>query len=64
MENRIITKKHLRLLVPLSDTQIARLEKAGEFPKRIKLGLGRVGWVLNEIDEWIEARKDDREKVT
>ncbi|HEU5048401.1 MAG TPA: AlpA family transcriptional regulator [Rickettsiales bacterium] len=31
-------------------------EKAGQFPKRVKLGLRSVGWLESEIDAWIENR--------
>jgi len=34
----------------------ARLEKAGLFPKRVQLGLNRVGWVEAEVLEWLEER--------
>ncbi len=30
--------------------------KAGLFPKPIKLGLSAVGWLENEIEEWISSQ--------
>lgn len=39
-----------------SKVQLWRLEKRGEFPKRVQLGRGRHGWVEQEIDDWIAAR--------
>ena len=30
------------------------------FPKRIRLGKGSVGWLLDEINLWIAARAKDR----
>jgi len=33
-----------------------RLEKAGDFPKRVSLGRNRVAWAEPEIDRWIEQR--------
>jgi prophage regulatory protein len=53
--DRIIDKKELTQLIPYSEVQIQRLEQKGLFPKRIKIGANRVGWSLNEINEWIEA---------
>lgn len=53
---RIITKKELRLMVPFSPQHIYRLEKAGKFPKRIKIGTRRVGWRLADVVGWIEQR--------
>ncbi len=60
--DRIIDKKELSKLIPYSEVQIQRLEKKGLFPKRIKIGANRVGWSLNEINDWIEARKNDRDE--
>ena len=67
MENpfskRIIDRHERRLLVPYSDVHILRLERDGLFPKRIQLGPNRVGWVLSEVLEWIERRKDERLEI-
>jgi prophage regulatory protein len=43
-------------LVPYTPQHIRRLEKAGKFPRRIKLGENRVGWRLIDIEEWVSAR--------
>jgi len=32
--------------------------KEGTFPKAIKLGLRSVGWIAEEIEEWIQSRID------
>ena len=60
-EDRIILAPERRQLVPYSDMHIWRKEKAGTFPKRIKLGPNRVGWSLQEVLDWIEARKAERQ---
>jgi prophage regulatory protein len=39
-----------------SKVQLWRLEKTGEFPKRVPLGRGRHGWAEHEINEWIRSR--------
>jgi len=44
-------------MVPLSRSQVWRLEKAGKFPRRIKLSDNAVGWDLAEIKKWQESRK-------
>ena len=54
---RMITRKELRQLVPYCPQHILRLEKAGKFPKRIRIGKRRVGWWLHEVLAWIEARQ-------
>ncbi len=57
---RILSKHQLKELVLYSPQHVARLEKAGEFPKRIQLGPNRVGWVEAEVMEWLQTRLDDR----
>lgn len=62
--DRIIDKHELKKLTLYSHVHISRLEKAGNFPKRIKLGPNRVGWSLQEVQDWIEARKSERDDDT
>ena len=59
---QLVSKKELRsvLGIPYSPQHIARLERTGHFPKRIKLGQNRVAWVLVEVEQWIEARMAQR----
>ena len=40
--------------IPYSRVQIWRLCKAGRFPKPIKIGQNRNGWVEEEIDRHID----------
>ena len=58
--DRIISAKERRTLIPYSDMQIYRLENAGRFPQRIRLGANRIGWSLKEIEDWIAERKEMR----
>lgn len=60
--DRVLTSKQLRSLIPYSMSQITRLEAAGNFPARIKLGPGRVGWSENEVKEWLEQKKRERKR--
>ena len=39
-----------------SKPHLWRKERAGEFPKRVPLGLRSHGWDEQEIDGWIAAR--------
>lgn len=57
---RIIGKVELRKMVLYCPQHIARLEKAGKFPKRVQLGPNRVGWLLSEIEDWLKERLDCR----
>ena len=58
--DRIMDRHERRRLVPYSDNHVLRLERAGLFPVRVKLGSNRVGWLLSEILAWIDRRKADR----
>jgi len=58
---RFVDKKTVKKMVSYSPQHIDRLEKAGRFPKRVKLGPGRVAWVLSEIEAWIEALIAERD---
>ena len=57
---KVLSKKEVRSLVLYSPQHIARLEKAGLFPKRVQLGPNRVGWIESEILDWLQIRIDDR----
>lgn len=53
MSNQFIRIKTVLEKVPLSRSTIWRLERAGNFPKRVKLSKCSVAWNLAEIEEWI-----------
>ncbi len=61
---RILSKKQLRELVLYSPQHIDRLEKVGKFPKRIRLGPNRVGWIESEIYDWLKQRIAIRDNPT
>lgn len=55
---KLVSKKELKTIhgIPYSFAHIARLEKAGSFPKRLILGACRVAWFDDEIEEWKASR--------
>ena len=57
---RIIDRRERRKLVPYSDVHVRRLEQIGAFPQRVQLGPNRVGWLLSEVEAWIQLRAADR----
>ena len=57
---KLVNKRQLKEMVLYSPQHIARLEKAGRFPKRIQLGPNRVGWVEDEVLDWLQKRLDAR----
>ncbi|MBM4289483.1 MAG: AlpA family phage regulatory protein [Deltaproteobacteria bacterium] len=53
----------LRIKQILKDNNVSRSfvwreEKAGRFPKRIKLGARAVGWLKTDLDEWLQSLKN------
>ena len=40
----------------LSRTTVWRLERRGDFPRRLILGQNSCGWVAQEIQDWIASR--------
>jgi prophage regulatory protein len=60
---RLLSKKELKLLVLYSPQHVQRLEDAGRFPKRVRLGNGprsRVGWIEQEVLDWLQKRIEAR----
>ena len=58
---RMLSKRQVKELVLYSPQHIARLEAAGKFPRRVKLGSNRVGWVEDEVLDWLQAKIDARD---
>lgn len=61
---KMLSKKEVREKVLYSPAHIARLEAAGQFPKRVPLGPGRVGWVDEEVEHWLKERIAERDAHT
>ena len=53
---RLLSKRQVKEMVLYSPQHIARLEKAGQSPKRVQLGSNRVGWAEREVLDWLEER--------
>jgi prophage regulatory protein len=50
-----------RLGLNLSPSTLLRLEAAGKFPKRVRIGAHSVAWLASEIHAHIEALASARE---
>ena len=50
--DRILRWKELKAEIGLSRTTVWRLEQQSEFPKKIQLSPGCVGWRKSEIETW------------
>ena len=53
---RILTMREVCELTRYSRTHIYRLEKAGGFPRRRKMGAARIGFRRTEFEAWFNAR--------
>jgi prophage regulatory protein len=53
---RILRFPELKRRIGYSRMHIDRLERAGMFPKRIRLGSNSVGWIEAEIDQWLKEK--------
>ena len=54
--NRVIKISEVKELTTLSNASIYRLIKLGEFPKQLKLAERSSGWLLDEINDWLESK--------
>lgn len=54
--SKILRPKQLAQYLSLSVTTIWRLQKEGDFPKKIQLSAKAVGWNEAEIVAWLEKR--------
>jgi len=50
---RILNLKQVRERTSLSGPTIWRKERAGQFPARRQITTNRVGWVEEELDNWL-----------
>jgi prophage regulatory protein len=62
-EKVVVTMKPLCLdredaahAVALSESAMLKLVREGKFPQPRQLSARRVGWLVRELEEWIEAR--------
>ena len=53
---RLVRKSEVLRLIPYSHTTLWRLERAGKFPQRVRLGVQAIAWYEDEVAEWINSR--------
>ena len=52
----LIGLKELQSRVPKSRTWFWRMERAGLFPARRRIGPNSIAWVSDEVEQWIKSR--------
>jgi len=53
---RLLPRRELRTLVPVSDMTIWRWERGGHFPRHLSVN-GRNYWLLSELRVWMAAQQ-------
>jgi prophage regulatory protein len=63
---KLVSKKELKSVygIPYCFAHYRRMEDAGTFPKRIRLGAGRVAWYADEVEAWIAEKAAQRDADT
>ena len=56
MTERMVLWPEVHALVGLSRTTIWRMERMGQFPRRVLLSLRAVGWQESELKAWLTRR--------
>ena len=57
MSERIVRERERREITGLCRTTAYMMERRGEFPRRVLLTGGRVGWRVSELEAWIRSRR-------
>jgi len=60
MSDRIVREPERRVITGLCRTTAYMLERRGEFPRRVVLTGGRVGWRESELLAWVKSRRPAR----
>lgn len=56
----ILTQKEVAKKLRTSRTGLHNMVKAGEFVPPIRIGIRRVGWLVSDVDKWLDKRIAER----
>ena len=59
--NRVLLRPEVENITGLSRSTTYQRMATGAFPKPVRLGPQRVGWISAEINQWIEDRVRERD---
>ena len=59
---KVLKVKQVAKEISVSVPQVYKLVSLGRFPKPIKLGERGSGWLVTEIDAWLQTRVDLRDE--
>ena len=60
--DKVLTLRELEEVVGLRKTAIYSAIKTNEFPRPIKLTARKSGWLKSEVQEWLELRRELRDR--
>ena len=60
---KVLRTRDVTDVTGLSRVTIWRLERAGDFPERIRLGQNSVGWFQDEIEAWLINRRQTNDRT-
>jgi prophage regulatory protein len=55
-DKTVLRKPEVLAMTSLSASTLDRLERAGDFPSRRRLGPHSVGWLNSEVQAWVAER--------
>ena len=58
---KILSRKQAADRAGFSISTLKRLEAAGDFPVKVPVTVGRVGYLEHEVDDWIAERVAERD---
>ena len=58
MDQRILRRTEVLFKTGLATSTLYSKMQSGEFPRPIKLGRRAVGWLLTDIEAWVQNRMD------
>ncbi|MDC1535579.1 AlpA family phage regulatory protein [Candidatus Thioglobus sp.] len=59
---KVLKAKQVATEINVSVPQVYKLVSLGRFPKPIKLGERGSGWLVSEVDAWLQSRVDQRDE--
>ena len=59
---KVLKAKQVAEEINVSVSQVYKLVSEGSFPKQIKLSERGSGWLITEIDAWLQSRVDARDE--
>ncbi len=65
MQRTLVSRAGLKARgIIFCNQHLIRLEKAGAFPRRLRIGGQRVAWLADEIDSWLAQKIAERDPGT